>query len=299
MKSFTNIDELKENIPDKVFSQLKHLIHESTFPDTEESLVKILEAWLTKRAIFNKILDRYNLKKTLTYTKNDPNACIAITLSGSILALGPLMKGKRHLFYSSISMRADVPPVIHAENAVCEEDGIINKAMAFTKGPIQKTSPLIDIGVVVEEKTPEEQLDIIKKINDLLRGDFIRINKAIISKEQDNEDLVQNRNDLFNKWIIIEWFLIGGLEKHIFLARAKLLWLELFTKVYEALMDNTERDDIFLYFTNKKFAEFIDVYKWYESEKKHFDIGLMKALEEIPSYDTYKDFVNEFLNTLG
>jgi hypothetical protein len=298
MKSFIDLNELKENLPEKVFSQLKHLIHESTLPDTEESLVNIIEIWLTKRALFNKILDRYNLKKTHTFAKDAPNACIAITLSGSILAIGPLINGQRHLSYSSISTRTDVPPAIHADDVVCEEDVIINKAMIFTRGPIKKTSPLIDIGVIVEEKNPEKQLNMIKKINELLRGNFIQINKSMIGMEREKKELIQNRNDLFNKWIIIEWFLIGGLEKHIFLARAKLLWLELFTKVYETLAENTLKDELFLDFTNKKFAQFIDDYKWFESEKKNFDIGLMKALEEIPSYDTYIEYVQEYIDTL-
>jgi hypothetical protein len=30
--------------------------------------------------------------------------------------------------------------------------------------------------------------------------------------------------------------------------------------------------------------------KWYESEKKNFDIGLMKALEELPEYQPYIEF---------
>jgi hypothetical protein len=84
------------------------------------------------------------------------------------------------------------------------------------------------------------------------------------------------------------------MEKHIFMARAKLLWLELFSGVYKALSKKIkgaqQRDAAFLDFTNARFAQFIDEYKWYESEKKNFDIGLMKALEELPEYKPYLEF---------
>jgi hypothetical protein len=80
------------------------------------------------------------------------------------------------------------------------------------------------------------------------------------------------------------------------------LWLELFTKVYKALSKKTknseQRDNDFLEFTNNKFAKFVDDYKWYESEKKNFDIGLMKALEELPEYQAYTEFADKYSTTL-
>ncbi|MBN1696058.1 MAG: hypothetical protein JW881_00975 [Spirochaetales bacterium] len=298
MKSFFRIDEFKETIPEKVFLQLRYLIHESSLPDTEASLLKIVEAWLTKRGLFDKLLDRYNLKKVHSVSCDNPSACIGITLSGSIIALGPLSEDGRYFSYSSISLRTDVPPAVTAENVLCAEEILVNKAVSFARGPVRKTSPVMDIGVIDGSVSPVDQLAIVKKMNEALRGGFIGINKSMVDSEHSNKDLLRNKNDLFNKWIIIEWFLIGGLEKHIFLARAKLLWLELFTGVFEAIPDNGERDSRFLDFTNRAFGHFIDEYKWYESERKNFDIGLMKALEEIPAYDTYKKFVRDYVASL-
>ena len=138
MKSFIKIDELKENIPEPVFSQLRHILSESSLPDNEESLLRIMEAWLTKQALFDKLIDHYNLKKANSLSRNSPCACIAITLSGSIIALGPLIEGFRLLDYASIRMRTDVPPAINANEVVCEADIELNKSISFTKGPIKK-----------------------------------------------------------------------------------------------------------------------------------------------------------------
>ena len=155
----------------------------------------------------------------------------------------------------------------------------------------------MDLALSVEGESGKKQLQSIKKAGKKLKDDFIKVNKQVLKKDT-KEDTLNNRNDLFNKWIILEWFAAGGLEKHIFRARAKILWLELFTEAYTAVSKRKrvkkERDTEFLDFTNRQFAKFIDDYKWYESEKKNFDIGLMKALEELPVYDGFIAFSHNF-----
>jgi len=302
MESFTNYEDLKKHIPPNVSKHLAGLIKESELPDNEQTMKKLSEAWLLKRALFYKMVEHENFKKTDSMHKDNKNGCIAITMSGSIIAVGPLIDNKRDIKYTSIGMRIDVPESLHVKAGRLAQDIVCEKSMIFEKGPLEKTSPIMDLALSAENVSEQEQLVSIKKVNKKLQADFIKVNKDALEQES-KKDIIKNRNDLFQKWIIIQWFILGGMEKHIFMARAKILWLELFTKVYKALSkkikNSEQRDNDFLDFTNNRFAKFVDEYKWYESEKKNFDIGLMKALEELPEYQVYLDFEDNFSNALS
>ncbi len=293
MESFTNLADLKKNIPAKVRTHLQGLLKETGLPDDKDTMKKLMESWLLKKALFYKMAEHENFNRKRSMAMADKSGCIAITYSGSIVAVGPLVNNKREVKYTSIGMRTDVPEAVTFKQGELAADIECDKSIVFKKGPIEKTSPIMDLALLPPEVNSDQQLVSIKKANKKLKDDFVKVNKDTLA-EKKKSDTFGDRNDLFLKWIIIGWFLAGGMEKHIFMARAKLLWLELFTGVYKSfsakIKEGKKRDTDFLDFTNKRFAKFIDDYKWYESEKKNFDIGLMKALEELPEYQPYIEF---------
>jgi hypothetical protein len=296
MQRFLDKNEIDTHMPKSVLEHCKSLLKDSNLPQSEDSLDKVIENWLFKKAVFNKLQDHWDLSRAEELSADNVNAFLALTLSGSILGMGPAVLGQRELFYSSLKMRTDVPQVVHATDAVITGEIALNQSIYFSKGPIRQTSPIIDIGVIQDEPDLNRQLKKIKNVNDLLLDDFIEVQKTVMDSGE--EDL-ENRNDLFHQWIIIQWFIIGGFEKQIFLARAKMLWLELFTDVYVSLLDQDNRDSEFLNFSNKIFSDYIDKYKWLESERKDFDIGLMKALEEVPENEEYIQLVRKFIHPDG
>jgi hypothetical protein len=297
MESFTNYEDLKKDIPPNVREHLEGLIKDSNLPASEKTMKNLSEAWLLKRAIFHKMAEHEGLQKAETMPKDNKNGCIAITMSGSIVAIGPLVNDKREITYTSIGMRLDVPEALYVKAGQLAGDIVCGKPAVFKQGPLEKTSLIMDIAMSPENVGQKEQSAVLQKVDKKLKTDFIQVNKEALEVES-KKDILKIRNDLFQKWIIIQWFIYGGMEKHIFMARAKILWLELFTKVYNVLSkkikNSGQRDNVFLDFTNKKFAKFIDDYKWFESEHKNFDIGLMKALEELPEYRAYLDFTDNF-----
>ncbi len=301
MKSFTDIDDLKKTIPAKVINQLKALLKDSGLPDNENSLIKIIESWLLKQAMFNKIIEHGEFKVTDKFNKDFNGGCIAVTLSGSILSIGPKSNEKRKAVYTSIDFRKDVPKILEEDNAVLAEDIVIGKPARFTTGKLKSTSEIYNLCLPEIEGREEEEVNKIIEINKLLLNNFLQVdNYTFKSNYFDNE--LAYKNELFNKWIIINWFIIGGFEKHIFIARVKILWLELFSRLYKEILkdkkfsENPEK--YFLDFTNLYFTKYIDDYKWYESEKKNFDIGLFKALEEIPAHKNYWDCMDKYLNEI-
>jgi hypothetical protein len=297
MESFTNYEDFKRDIPQNVREHLEGLAKDTKLPQTEATISKLGEAWLLKRALFYKMAEHENFQRTATMAKTNKNGCIAITLSGSIVSIGPLVNDNREIKYTSIGMRLDVPESLYVRDGRLAEDIVCGKPIVFRQGALEKTSLIMDLAISPENKNEKEQKATLTKVDKKLRADFVQVNKDALETES-KKDVLKIRNDLFRKWIIIQWFIIGGMEKHIFMARAKILWLELFTKIYNSVskkIKNTEqRDNAFLDFTNKRFAKFIDDYKWYESEQKNFDIGLMKALEELPEYQAYVIFADDF-----
>ena len=303
MESFLNYEQIKKDIPQKVHTHLEVLVKELKLPQNESTMKNFMESWLTKRAVFMKMAEHENFKKVKTMKINNKNGCIALTFSGSIISIGPLVNDKRDVKYTSIGIRTDVPESIKYGEGILTKDIFCDESVFFKEGPIKKTSPIMDLAIIPDSETDQEQLESIEKANIKLKDNFLRINQETLNKEKSkgtakDKDTIKSRNDLFLKWIIIEWFKMGGIEEHIFIARAKMLWQKLFTKVYTFLSKNiadpVQKDNKFLEFTNNKFAKFVDDYKWYESEKKDFDIGLMKSLEELPKYEAYLNYLKDY-----
>lgn len=104
--------------------------------------------------------------------------------------------------------------------------------------------------------------------------------------------LLEDRNDLFKKWLIKNWF--STLIEMKYLNK---VFLELFMSLYDDLtskFNEKKRDDLFLNFVNVVFPTVLDVYKWHESEKALKDIGLVKALEEICLCDWYIELLTSY-----
>jgi hypothetical protein len=301
MESFIDHDDAKKFIPADVREHLLGLLSHSRLPPTDEHMNRLTEAWLLKKAAFQKAVEHGRFQAITRLARDDKNGCLALTLSGSLVSIGPLFNGKREISYASIGLRTDVPESLLVPNATLADDIEAGRPIRLSGAKLEKTSVVTDLAATRKDDGGAEQAASLAKADAKLKTEFIRFNKQAI-EERGADDVLRRRDDLFGKWIILLWFMYGGLERHVFMARAKILWLELFTRIYDVLSaketDAVLRDARFLDFTNKLFAKFCDDYKWYESERKNFDIGLMKALEELPEYPSYIDFVDDYCRRL-
>ncbi|RPJ03572.1 MAG: hypothetical protein EHM28_15075 [Spirochaetaceae bacterium] len=301
MESFIDHENAKKDIPQHIQEHLRGLISFCRLPQTDATMERMVEAWLLKKATFQKMAEHGRMQKMNALNKDDKRGCLCLTMSGSLIMIGPLAGGVREIKFTSMGLRTDVPETLVVTDGRLAEDIKCEKPICLVDSKLEKTSAVMDIAVMPEEKTGPEQTAFLRKTDDKLKEHFIRFNRQAVEEKQAG-DYISMRDDLFQKWIVIQWFIYGGLDKHVFMARAKILWLELFTRVYDVLSmkksNAGERDAMFLDFTNNLFAKYCDDYKWYESEHKDFDIGLMKALEEIPEYKAYIDFVDGFCKGL-
>jgi len=289
------MDTILEKLPRPLSTYLTNLMTEEGFTESNKRR-RFVKNWLKKRAIFDKIVEHNGFTIVDRIGVDCRNGILVITYSGSILTVSGEKPNKtRDLVYESIKLRSDNYPKTEEQSITIDLPVELNKPVNVNGGKLVKTSPVFSLAVEKENKEPS--FDVIKRfdhIREKISEALISINKAIFSKE-DNLSL-ENRDDLFKQWTVLSWFKTGGWKAELYLIRANLLWLELFTGVYGEIIKNItakeNQDKAFLDMTNKRFTEYCDVYKWLESEKKDFDIGLMKALEEIPSREDYQIFVN-------
>ena len=114
---------------------------------------------------------------------------------------------------------------------------------------------------------------------------------------RDKKNLLENRVDLYQQWIILRWLHVFPEDKQ---ANRKLLriWLELFMALYvdlnEKIADKEKLDKLFLHFTNSVFPPAIDQYKWFESERIGRDLGLVSALEKASMENWYIETLSRF-----
>jgi len=114
-----------------------------------------------------------------------------------------------------------------------------------------------------------------------------------------DQNTLEQRDDLFSKWVIYVWFSDPGMENlEIDLNE---IWRTLFSGLYDDLSEcfsaTERRDALFLEFTNTIFPSALDTYKWYASEKRGGDIGLLAALDQISSEAWYIELLSQFSQT--
>jgi|GEM_PF-379516 len=299
VKKIESYDNLLKGLPKEIETHSKKVLKKIGLPKNKKNYKKIVDLWLKKRAIFDKTIEKSDFKKENIFSRDNENGCVAMTLSGSLITLGPLKDGGRSVLFADIDLSTNKSDVKSEDNCILDSDVVLREKLVFKKGPVKETSKIMEIGVARDFNNINEQEKSISDVNESILNQFISINNDLVSEKYGQSDLT-NRNDLFEKWIILLWFRIGNMSEYIFYARSKLVWEELFAKFYDYLTykinSSKERDKVFLELTNEKFGQFIDVYKWTESEKKDFDIGLINALEDIPELDIYGKFSDDYFD---
>jgi hypothetical protein len=298
------MEDVLAKMPPALSKHIESLMNISGFDTDPVARKKFIRNWLKKKAFFDKIVEHQGFRLTERIEPGSKEGIIILTYSGSLLTLSPEeAEGKREMVYNSIEMRKDVVVKTEDKAALVVFPIEIHKPMESRTGKIKKTSPVLSMAI--EEAPPANDTNGNKRmrtIGELIAKAFLIVNKELFAKHAPESELDEH-DDLFDKWIILTWFRIGGWEEAVFYERARILWLELFTKSYAELAKKIKSrdklDPAMLALTNTLFGKFIDDYKWLESEKKNFDIGLMKALEEIPGRNDYEAFVKEKVLELG
>lgn len=175
MKAFNSLSQ-------EIQVHLKEIAKTSGLPLTNESYERLAAAWLEKLAAFEAIMADNGLVEASQVGKDDAKGALALTWSGSIINVGPLVDGTRRCEYTSIGLRADVPASALEEASTLEADLTEGESLRFGAGPIKLSSPVYRIAVTAEALEPAEEEALLTQVTQDLAEDFVEINKTVIEE---------------------------------------------------------------------------------------------------------------------
>ncbi len=171
--------EYFDQIPEAVRDHIRQLSRTARSGNEEEDLEAISKGWVEKKNSFEEQLSEFEMDEVDYLDKEDERGALIMTYSGSLLNLGPLMKGARKVEYASIGLRKDVPQTATKENSELSEDIEVDKEVVFSVGPVKSSSPVFKIAVPKEHMDPEEQEEMLARATQALTMEFIEVNKTI------------------------------------------------------------------------------------------------------------------------
>ncbi|MDA3810536.1 MAG: hypothetical protein PF518_09440 [Spirochaetaceae bacterium] len=174
------MSSLSIEIPEIIRKHLEVVIKTFGLETDEETMERLINGWLEKEEAFKEQMFNMGMEETDLFACEDERAALALTYSGSLITIGPLIEGLRKIDYTSIGFRQDVPERLTKEGSSIIEDVQLDKGIKFHDGPIKQTSPLFKIVVCPDSYSAEEQEDMIEQATTMIIDSFSDINHDTI-----------------------------------------------------------------------------------------------------------------------
>lgn len=173
--------EYLDQIPANIQQHIKGLAQSVQTEEGEDAVEKVAQGWLEKKAVFEDKIAEMGMEEIENLAKDDEKGAIALTYSGSLVNIGPLVDGVRTVKYSSIGMRTDIPESAESENSNLAADVQVDGIIQFEGGPVKSTSQIFKIAVCKDEDmSPEEQQQTIIETATVIEEEFVEVNKTIM-----------------------------------------------------------------------------------------------------------------------
>ena len=173
------MEDVLSQLPEEIQEHIKDITALSGLPETDESYEKIAEGWLEKQALFEKEMAERGMVEIESFDKEDEKGGVALTYSGSLILVGPIIENKRHSAYNSIGMRKNVPDSVIQGESELAADVNVNEPIVFENGPVKKTSAIFKFAVC-EDESLEDQAEKIAEATLILTEEFVDVNKAMV-----------------------------------------------------------------------------------------------------------------------
>ena len=172
--------EFLEQLPPEIQVHIKQITSASGLPDDEESYEKMAQGWLEKKRIFEEETAKQDMVEVESLAVDHEQGGVALTFSGSLVLIGPLIDGLRKAAYNSIGVRKNVPDAMVQENSALANEVAVNKPIEFETGPVKSTSAIYKIAVCKEEVATEVQEEKISEVTVIMTEEFVEVNKALV-----------------------------------------------------------------------------------------------------------------------
>lgn len=172
--------EFLDQVPEGIQQHIRDITKTSGLEDTEESVEKMAQGWLEKKSIFEEKIASMDMEEIEMLEKDREDGVLCMTASGSLVNVGPLVEGGRRVEYTSIGIRADVPPAAEKEGSVLAGDIKVGQSIEFEVGPVKSTSELFKIAICKGDLSAEEQGEKITQATQVLQDEFVKVNKTVV-----------------------------------------------------------------------------------------------------------------------
>lgn len=171
-------------LPESIQNHLKNVIEIFGLDHDKETMDRLVQGWLDKEEAFREQMCNMGMDEVGSFESSDTRGALALTYSGSLISIGPLLEGSRKVDYTSIGFRQDVPETLTKEGGNLAENMSIDKGIFFQDGPIKQTSPIYRIVTCPEDLSAVDQEDLIEQATTMIIDSFADINQdlSIFSK---------------------------------------------------------------------------------------------------------------------
>lgn len=168
---------LSVELPENIKRHLKDVVKTFGLESDEETMDRLISGWLDKEEAFREQMFNLGMEEIDLFESLDDRGLLALTYSGSLISIGPLVEGDRKVDYTSIGFRQDVPETLTKEGSSLAENVVLDRSIVFDGGPIKQTSPIYKIVVCPDSLSSEEQEDIIDQATTMIIDTFADINQ--------------------------------------------------------------------------------------------------------------------------
>jgi len=171
--------EMNPEIPENVLKHLHYVAKSFGLGRDDETIQMLADSWAEKLNTFENKMTELGMDEVGLFETEDQRGALALTYSGSLLAISPLSDGGRKIDYTSIGLRKDVPESITDENCLLKEDMEVEKNVEFIGGSIKRTSPIYKIVAAPLSLNDDEQEELIDEAKTMIIDTFVDMNQEL------------------------------------------------------------------------------------------------------------------------
>jgi hypothetical protein len=172
--------EFFDQVPAIVQGHIKSIADDMDVPESDDKLETIAKAWLEKKDVFETKIEEGGMEEVDSLAVDDDSGALALTYSGSLINVGPLVDGKRKIGYTSIGFRTELPNNAEIDDANLKNDLSVDEIAEFENGPVQSTSKLFKVAIFKEEMEAEEEEEALDQVLTVIGEEFVAVNKTIV-----------------------------------------------------------------------------------------------------------------------
>lgn len=159
---------------------MRQLVEPAGLTDVDGAEELLAQGWLEKHEAFERHTTERGMQLVDRFARDEVSGALAMTYSGSIVSVGPMVDGERDVAYASIGLRRDVPQMSVKQDSVLAEDVATDAVIRFEEGPVQKTSPVFAIAVFQKALPPAKENAALVEVTQVLTERFVDINNETL-----------------------------------------------------------------------------------------------------------------------